>query len=810
MRAFNVLIKGLSESENELVSVKELFDSVGVVLASSLVLANTKIDNRVKQVDSFRDTRSNGAGQSANVQFDQKQYLRKQDRHNKRASNVLIKGLSESENELVSVKELFDSVGVVLNRDTHLIYRRLIAKRQDSLPWLIVTTDEITTNNLISRAWKLKDNNKFSRVFISADLSLAEREAYRAMHVELRNKHTANHREHCIIQENRIVKGTLFTSKTVIERTIYIYKMKRKKEFISELDKEKRISHTSPFATNSDSNVVCKNDNTIDISNEQVSSVSATNQVTQSQCQDQEYYVKSYMHRDICSHVLVSHANNFLITASNDGHIKFWKILDYNQTSSGELEFVKDYRAHINPITCMKLNKDGKLLASLSKEDRSIKIFHVLSFDMICMIKLEYAPCCLAFTSNEFLVTSDSNSNTLYVYDTDSFKLLYSNYSLHKSTVKVMAGHPKSGIITIDESGFIELSEVSYLSFNAIDTTKVAFKSKLDTDLFALLDRKRFGISGYPTSAMFSPDANCKIIANIENNRTPNENSNNNLGDIERTRKNMIEDDFLRSSGIQIRRINNDYSTSCLGQIGVQESLRFTHVAVWNAKPQFTKDKVISDRRVFALAWKKSRVYIFINSSAMSIDYERRDVCNERPTIHQGNIVQVNNDDKSDRTNKTNLPTMAIMHTTFGDIHVQLYPNECPKAVENFCGLSSTGYYNNNIFHRVIRQFMIQTGDPVGTGAGGKSIWNDDFEDEIHPDLKHDRPYTLSMANAGPNTNGSQFFITVVSCPWLDGKHTIFGKVLKGMEVVHKINNLKTDKHDKPLDEAKILSISLK
>lgn len=104
----------------------------------------------------------------------------------------------------------------------------------------------------------------------------------------------------------------------------------------------------------------------------------------------------------------------------------------------------------------------------------------------------------------------------------------------------------------------------------------------------------------------------------------------------------------------------------------------------------------------------------------------------------------------------------ATVHTTRGDIHLKLFGTECPKTVENFCVHSKNGYYNGHIFHRVIKGFMVQTGDPTGTGTGGESIWGGDFKDEFHPTLRHDRPYTLSMANAGPNTNGSQFFITVL------------------------------------------------
>lgn len=123
----------------------------------------------------------------------------------------------------------------------------------------------------------------------------------------------------------------------------------------------------------------------------------------------------------------------------------------------------------------------------------------------------------------------------------------------------------------------------------------------------------------------------------------------------------------------------------------------------------------------------------------------------------------------------------AIMHTEKGDIHIELFAEKTPKTVNNFVFLSQQGFYDGVIFHRVIKDFMTQGGDPTGTGRGGPGY---KFEDEFNPSLKHNMPGILSMANAGPRTNGSQFFITHVPTPWLDNKHTVFGVVTKGMDVV--------------------------
>ena len=126
----------------------------------------------------------------------------------------------------------------------------------------------------------------------------------------------------------------------------------------------------------------------------------------------------------------------------------------------------------------------------------------------------------------------------------------------------------------------------------------------------------------------------------------------------------------------------------------------------------------------------------------------------------------------------------AVLHTEKGDIIINLFEEMVPKTVNNFVFLAKEGFYDGVIFHRVIMNFMAQTGDPTGTGSGGPGY---QFEDEIHVDLKHNKPGIVSMANAGPNTNGSQFFITHVPTPWLDGKHSVFGEVDDGMDVVYSI-----------------------
>lgn len=143
--------------------------------------------------------------------------------------------------------------------------------------------------------------------------------------------------------------------------------------------------------------------------------------------------------------------------------------------------------------------------------------------------------------------------------------------------------------------------------------------------------------------------------------------------------------------------------------------------------------------------------------------------------------------------------------TSIGSVTVELYYKHAPKTCKNFLELSKKGYYDGTVFHRIIRDFMIQGGDPTGTGRGGESIYGGKFEDEITRDLKHTGAGILSMANSGANTNGSQFFITLAPTPWLDGKHTVFGRVASGMQVVKRLGNVQTDATDKPVTTVRIV-----
>jgi len=160
-------------------------------------------------------------------------------------------------------------------------------------------------------------------------------------------------------------------------------------------------------------------------------------------------------------------------------------------------------------------------------------------------------------------------------------------------------------------------------------------------------------------------------------------------------------------------------------------------------------------------------------------------------------------------TLKSNEIIVAKIETSLGLFEIELYNQDAPKTVKNFVGLAVQGYYNGLIFHRVIKDFMIQTGDSTGTGEGGRSIYGKEFEDEFSTKLLHSEPGVVSMANKGPASNLSQFFITTAAANHLDGRHTIFGKVTDGMNVVYAISNVKTGDMDRPLEKVVMQKVTI-
>ncbi len=150
---------------------------------------------------------------------------------------------------------------------------------------------------------------------------------------------------------------------------------------------------------------------------------------------------------------------------------------------------------------------------------------------------------------------------------------------------------------------------------------------------------------------------------------------------------------------------------------------------------------------------------------------------------------------------------IAVIETSLGTMEFELFNDKAPLTAKNFADLANKGFYNGTIYHRIIENFMVQGGDPEGKGTGGPGY---KIKDEFHPNLKHTKKGILSMANSGPNTGGSQFFITLVPTPWLDNKHAIFGKIINGEKVLEKIGDVQVDQYDKPKTDVVMIKVTIK
>ncbi|GAB7358265.1 hypothetical protein MBLNU230_g0416t1 [Neophaeotheca triangularis] len=561
-------------------------------------------------------------------------------------------------------------------------------------------------------------------------------------------------------------------------------------------------------------------------------------------------YFKSLMHKDQLAFCTFTPHTDFLITSSIDGYVKFWKKV------TGGVEFVKEYRAHAGEITSVTCSADGQSFATAGA-DGTIKLFDVATFDLLSMLSVEARSICFVHgkhSSIPMLAVSSISDGTVKLFDGRGEKEepQHTLTKLHRKPVHLMAYNAVFDcVISADESGMVEYWQPSG-NFEKPDDV---FEMKSSTSLFEFKKAKSVPstISISPNGRYFAtmsfPDRKIRIFDFTSGKlyRTSDESidtitemqqagtlSSDPLDTTDFTRRiniekelenpitqprmNIIWDEsgnFVLYGSILGVKVLNHVTNTVIRTYGREEPFRPLNLTLYQGQPSkkgvVTIDMAASanpllqeaearDTMLIATGNTKPRFYMYSNETHITKD---RDIHNEKPTTKTPKTPADLEAEKASR-----LPTTATLHTTKGDIHLRLFASQTPLTVENFTTHARQNYYNTHLFHRVIRKFMIQTGDPLGDGTGGESIWGKEFADEFHPDLKHDKPYTLSMANAGPGTNASQFFITTERAPWLDGKHTVFGRVVRGMEVVHAIENVRVVK-ERPAEDVRVVSISV-
>lgn len=511
-------------------------------------------------------------------------------------------------------------------------------------------------------------------------------------------------------------------------------------------------------------------------------------------------YSKSLMHKEQLSFVTMTPLTDFLITSSIDGYVKFWK------KGSDGVEFVKEFRAHGGEIKSVSVSADGRSFATAG-DDKTVKIFDVITFDLLSIINVEFTPRCICWVhqrgaSFPLLAVSDEVNHYIHIHDGrgDNPEPIHTLKGLHRSVISLIAfNNAYNCVVSADESGMIEY----WRPGGSYEKPSNVFEYKSSTNLFEFKKSKctPATLTISPTGTHFAttsfPDRKIRIFdfATGKLHRTYDESLQTieemqqagtallKLEDVEfgrrmavereleshalRSKWNVIFDEtghFIIYGSIVGTKVINTYTNRVVKVYGQEENFRALNLAIYQGQPlkkgvttvaMATSDNPLLQQSEFRdpilieTGVNKQRFYMFTNDAEVS--KSERDVHNEKPT----NLNAKTTVEKKVKETGSG----AVIHTTYGDIHIRLFPDAAPKAVENFVTHSKRGYYNNTIFHRVIRKFMIQCGDPLGDGTGGESIWGKEFEDEFSS-LKHDKPYTVSMANAGPNTNGSQFFIT--------------------------------------------------
>eukprot|EP01132_Coremiostelium_polycephalum_P007544 gene7544-9275_t len=578
-------------------------------------------------------------------------------------------------------------------------------------------------------------------------------------------------------------------------------------------------------------------------------------------------YERSFMHKDICTFVQVT-KTDFIITADILGYVNFWKkqptSIEFVKTFRTHSGSVSSISVSHDGLWLCTVGFDKNVRVFDVNNFDLINSFKLPYIPLTCewIVPLNSLKTIVAISSRE--------SSEINIYDVkgDDPSVPIQKVKIHRKPVHLMKYNSVyNTMISADVGGMIEYWSTDQSKFGS-EPTNLKFKFKMDTDLYDFFKMKSYPVSlslnistkeggadkksgkyfsmmgrdrkvriyNYLTGKLHRVyDESFAFLNQIQKSEDPTYTiDSGDFGrrmaverDIDTMFDNFVKDITKNQSppppnaifdetgnfliyptliGIKFVNIITNKVVRLLGKI--ENSTRFLGLSLYQGTNEgdvnlgTKKRDAVPDPTIFCLAFKKQRFYLFSKREPEETDNPEisRDIFNEKVRKDEQIMIQ-------SLSNK--LPRNAVIHTTMGDIHIMLFPDECPKTVENFTTHSKTGYYDGIIFHRVIKGFMIQTGDPLGDGTGGNSIWGKDFEDEFNRNLRHDRPFTVSMANAGPGTNGSQFFITTVPVSRLDNKHTVFGRVYKGMEVVMEIEKVKTNSVDRPLQDISIVNIKI-
>lgn len=583
-------------------------------------------------------------------------------------------------------------------------------------------------------------------------------------------------------------------------------------------------------------------------------------------------YAKSLMHRDTINFVSVTRHTAFLITTSVDGHVKFWKkqasgiefvkhyrahvativgactsadgayfatiaadgtvkvfdVLNYDLINMIELPYT--------PRACCWVHRRGRadIVLAVAEENTPNVHFYDGRGDgtpthTVSHIHREPVHILEYNEPYDCIVSADVGGMLEYWQPTEPYGVPPNTFTLKSATdlfeFKKRRTAPTTLTFSPDFAQFVTVSmadrQVRVFSF-----AKGKLLRQYDESLTAVQEMQQAGTTAYALDDMefgrrlaVERDLDATYLAGLAD-ATANASGAGTANAVFDESGHFVV--YPTMLGIKVINLTTNKLSRLLGK---DETVRFLRLALYQGVPDkkvatsidlaasenpLVQKKQEHDPTLFCSAFKRARFYMFTRSEPENDPNSKlsgadRDVLNEKPTREEQAVATAPAETKPKQQ-----ITAATLHTTVGDIHLRLFPDKTPKTVENFVGLAKKGYYDGVIFHRVIKKFMLQTGDPLGDGTGGESLWGREFEDEIVPELRHDKPYTLSMANAGPNTNGSQFFITTVPTPWLDDKHTVFGQATGGLEVIHKIEHTPVRRGDRPIDPIEIFSISLR